>query len=225
MSVDPLRPAAHDDPALDHRPVARVSVGALRGNLAAARRSGITGVDPAVLHADGWGHGEVVVANAVADSGLPWGGPDTPTVLTGDALFGLTTGSAVMTLVGTVISTKTLRTGEGVSYGYTFRAASDTRIALVTGGYGQGVVRSLGNAVAVRVAARDAPIIGRVAMDVCVVDIGAIADPVEPGDGVVFFGDRAAGHPVLSSWAGATGLTAAELVAAAGLHARREVVG
>ena len=47
--------------------------------------------------------------------------------------------------VGTVLVVKPLRAGEGVSYGYTHRAARDTRIALVVGGYAQGIVRALGN--------------------------------------------------------------------------------
>ena len=96
-------------------------------------------------------------------------------------------------------------------------------IALVTGGYAQGVVRSLGNAVTVRLAGERHPIIGRVAMDVCVVDVGADT-AVERGDDVVFFGDPGDGAPALSEWTAASGLTAAELVTAVGLRSDREYV-
>ncbi|MCH3159094.1 hypothetical protein K3X38_14655, partial [Listeria monocytogenes] len=58
--------------------------------------------------------------------------------------YGWVDGVPAMTLVGTVLSTKRLLAGEGVSYGYRFRAPADTRVALVTGGYAQGVVRSAG---------------------------------------------------------------------------------
>ena len=55
-----------------------------------------------------------------------------------------------MRLTGSVLLTKALRAGEGVSYGYTHRADADTRVALVTGGYAQGVVRGLGDRISVR---------------------------------------------------------------------------
>ena len=62
-----------------------------------------------------------------------------------------------MSLRGTVLSVKALRQGEGVSYGHTYRAPSDTRVALVTGGYAQGIVRALGNRVDVMIAERMRP--------------------------------------------------------------------
>ncbi|MBN9187598.1 MAG: alanine racemase, partial [Microbacterium sp.] len=57
-----------------------------------------------------------------------------------------------MSLVGRVLSTKVLLADEGVSYGLTYRAPEDTHIALVTGGYAQGVLRGLGNRVSVSIA-------------------------------------------------------------------------
>jgi len=64
--------------------------------------------------------------------------------------------------------------------------------------------------------------VGRVAMDVCVVDIGAA--PVARGAEVVFFGDPEAGEPSVAEWVAETGLTAAEIVTAVGLRAVREHV-
>jgi alanine racemase len=119
-----------------------------------------------------------------------------------------------------VLTVKPLRAGEGVSYGYTHRAPRDTSVALVTGGYAQGIVRALGNQVSVTIAGRRHPIVGRVAMDVCVVDVGAT--PVAPRADVVYFGDPAEGEPSLDEWAEATGLTIRELATAVGLRAVRE---
>ncbi len=123
--------------------------------------------------------------------------------------------------VGQVLGVKALKTGEGVSYGHTFVAPADTRIALVTGGYAQGLVRSLGNQLTVLIAGERRPIVGRVAMDVCVVDIGDAT--VNDGAEVVFLGDPARIEPSIAEWAEITGMSPAELVAPLGLRARREV--
>ncbi|MFG6445614.1 alanine racemase C-terminal domain-containing protein [Microbacterium sp. P07] len=199
-----------------------------------AASAGVDRYDSRLLRGDAWGHGVSAVSEVLRDAGFVRNDPEDDThappsddrVLDAVALFGLTgapQGTApVMSLRGAVLATKTLRVGEGVSYGYLFRAAIDTRIALVTGGYAQGVVRSLGNAADVALAGRRLPIIGRVAMDVCVVDI-ADAE-AQRGDDVVFFGDPARGEPSLTQWRDATGFSEAELVTAVGLHANRKVV-
>ncbi|HCU79223.1 MAG TPA: alanine racemase, partial [Microbacterium sp.] len=62
----------------------------------------------------------------------------------------------------------------------------------------------------------------RVAMDVCVVDIGD-AD-IARGDEVIYFGGDGPAGPALATWGAASGLTAAELVCALGLRLPREVV-
>ncbi|MBN9210692.1 MAG: alanine racemase [Microbacterium sp. 71-36] len=197
-------------------PVARVSERNLRANA----RLASTGRADDVLAADAWGHGADWVASVLASLGTDPAGLDAAT------LFGLPGGDPrsrpVLSLHGRVLGTKALLTGEGVSYGYTHRAARDTTVALVTGGYAQGVVRSLGNAADVAIDGRRHRIIGRVAMDVCVVDVDD-ARPVR-GSGVVFFGDPAAGHPALGEWTDATGWNAGEIVAAVGARAVRTVV-
>ncbi len=219
-------------------PTARISLSALDLNL----RAVIASTTGAVIdvRADGWGHGAgLVAARAVRagasgllvdDRGDPaWrdldpielrtrGGADSP-----DAVYGLSAGfTPVMSLWGSVLSLKSLRAGEGVSYGYTHRATADTVVALVTGGYAQGVVRALGNAATVAIAGERHPIVGRVAMDVCVVDVGP-RPAVARGDQVLFFGGPS-GSPSLAEWTAATGMTAAELVTAVGLRTEKEHV-
>ncbi|MEN2740917.1 alanine racemase C-terminal domain-containing protein [Microbacterium sp. X-17] len=220
-------------------PVAQISHTALRAN--AAPWSG--GDAAADLRADAWGHGAVEVAATLLETGIArvvvepaqrddlaerFGSDRVLEHLPGGrcvdlvTLFGLSGdgGHAVMRLSGSVLSVKELRAGEGVSYGYTHRAAGDTRIALVTGGYAQGIVRALGNRVTVTAAGERHPIIGRVAMDVCVIEIGA-AD-LARGDDVVFFGEPDAGEPPVRDWSEATGLHAAEIITVVGLRAGRE---
>ncbi|MGZ8804625.1 MAG: alanine racemase C-terminal domain-containing protein [Microbacterium sp.] len=220
-------------------PAARISLSALALNL----RAVVASTQSALIdvRADAWGHGAGIVARSAVDAGAvallvdaagaaalqdrvdaslltPSGVPTSP-----EAVYGLSDGfTPVFRLSGFVLSLKPLRAGEGVSYGYTHRAPRDTIVALVTGGYAQGVVRALGNAATVRIAGERHPIVGRVAMDVCVVDVGGAA--VAPGDEVVFFGDPSRGEPSLHEWSAASGMVASELVTAVGLRNAREYV-
>ncbi len=196
-------------------PVARMSRAALRANAALLADAGIATVG---LAADALGHGLDEVAAILDEAGLA---ADESGIDHAELLLGLVAGAApVMRLRGTVLSVKPLRTGEGVSYGYLHRAAHDTRIALVVGGYAQGVVRALGGRASVTIAGERHRIVGRVAMDVCVVDVGEAS--VSRGDEAVFFGDPSRGEPGIAEWAAATGLSASELVTTVGLRASRE---
>lgn len=175
-----------------------------------------------MLQADAWGHGAALVQQVL--DAAHFAPADDVDALSPETLFGLPGGDAGTTpalrLSGTVLSVKDLRAGEGVSYGYAFRAPADTRVALITGGYAQGVVRELGGAVDVGIAGERHPIVGRVAMDVCVVDIADAA--VRRGDEALFLGDPGAGEPSLADWVRATGLRASELITTVGLRALRE---
>jgi len=193
-------------------PTAVLSTAALRHNATQARG----GTDD-VLAADAWGHGATWVASVLSSMDLD------ATELDAATLFGLPGSHArpVMSLRGRALGTKRLLRGEGVSYGYTHRAPRDTTVALVTGGYAQGVVRALGNAASVAIDGRRHRIVGRVAMDVSVVDVESA--PIARGTEVIFFGDPAEGHPCLEEWTDATGWSAAEIVATVGVRAERRV--
>ncbi|HEX5729276.1 alanine racemase [Microbacterium sp.] len=218
-------------------PTARISRAALQVNLRAVLASTPNGVID--VRADAWGHGIEVVAPLALAAGAAALLADEPgvraleritdatrVVVDGvgtapNAVYGLSPGfTPALCLSGWVLSLKALHEGEGVSYGFTYRAPRETTVALVTGGYAQGVVRSLGNAVSVLIAGERHRIVGRVAMDVCVVDIGSAA--VAPGEEAVFFGRPAEGDPALADWAAATGMTPGELVTAVGLRNPRE---
>ncbi|WP_278101652.1 alanine racemase C-terminal domain-containing protein [Microbacterium proteolyticum] len=215
MTPDAVVPAASDT-AGGVSPVARVSERNLRANALLAP----VGAADDVLAADAWGHGAEWVASVLASVGVD------PDEFEAATLFGLPGGDLrarpVLSLHGRVLGTKALLTGEGVSYGYTHRAPRDTTVALVTGGYAQGVVRSLGNVADVVIDGRRHRIVGRVAMDVCVVDVDDARPP--RGSGVVFFGDPEAGHPSLREWTDATGWSAGEIVASVGARAVRTVI-
>ncbi|MFO1402352.1 MAG: alanine racemase C-terminal domain-containing protein [Steroidobacteraceae bacterium] len=48
----------------------------------------------------------------------------------------------MMTLESTVIAVREVQQGETVGYGAAWRAARDSRVAILAGGYGDGLLRS-----------------------------------------------------------------------------------
>lgn len=143
------------------------------------------GVRPALRHA----------ANSAATIEMPESHLDM--VRTGIAQYGLWPSEdvdrsridlkPVMTLKSTVIQVKDVPAGFKVSYGSTYETPGCTRIATIPVGYADGYSRRLSSKGAMLVKGRRAPIIGRVCMDLTMIDVGAI-DGVAPGDEVVVFG-------------------------------------
>jgi len=70
-----------------------------------------------------------------------------------------------------VVGLRRLREGDTVSYGATWKAAAPTRIATVAAGYADGFPRAAGRTRAIEVSGRVVPVVGRVAMDMVMVDI------------------------------------------------------
>jgi alanine racemase len=126
---------------------------------------------------------------------------------------------AVMTLEAEVIAIKSVEAGTGVSYGYTYRAPSTTTIALVSIGYADGVPRLASNTTAATIAGVAYPVVGRIAMDQLVLDIGAAS--ASPGDTVTVFGDPASGASTAVEWALRTRRLPANLTAGLGRRVER----
>jgi alanine racemase len=97
----------------------------------------------------------------------------------------------VMSLRARVARISEIERGASVGYGRTWAASRPSRIALVMCGYADGYRRSLGNRAHVLVRGRRAPVVGRVAMDMCMVDVTAVAG-VEPGEVVTLLGQDGA---------------------------------
>ncbi|HEY6001921.1 MAG TPA: alanine racemase [Anaeromyxobacter sp.] len=93
----------------------------------------------------------------------------------------------VMSLRARVARVMDVERGATVGYGRTWAAARPSRIALVMCGYGDGYRRIFGNRSHVLLRGRRAPVVGRVAMDMCMVDATAVAG-VEPGDVATLIG-------------------------------------
>lgn len=98
-----------------------------------------------------------------------------------------------MALKARVAHLKTVGKDFNVSYGSTWTAPAPTRIAVVPVGYADGFNRRLSSNGEMLVHGRRAPIVGRVCMDLTMIDVGHIAD-VTPGDEVVIFGRQGSEH-------------------------------
>jgi alanine racemase len=93
----------------------------------------------------------------------------------------------VMTLATTVIAVRRVPRGETVGYGAAWVTERDSRVAIVAGGYGDGLLRSLPTGTPVLVNGRRAPLVGRVAMDMIAVDVTELPE-VEVGTRCVLWG-------------------------------------
>lgn len=126
----------------------------------------------------------------------------------------------VMTLAGELIAVKRVPAGAGVSYGYTHRTQAPTTLGLVGLGYADGVPRLGSNRASLAIDGVRHPLVGRVAMDQLVIDLGAGGH--SPGAEVVVIGDPARGEPSAAEWAAWTERSALELTAGFGHRIRRE---
>jgi alanine racemase len=93
----------------------------------------------------------------------------------------------VMSVRSRVTLLKRVHAGETLGYGCTFEAAREMTVATVPIGYADGYARSLSNRGRVIVRGRFAPVVGRVSMDLTLVDVTDVAG-VEVGERVTLFG-------------------------------------
>jgi alanine racemase len=120
----------------------------------------------------------------------------------------------VMRLEGAVAAVRRVPAGTGVSYGYTHRTEHDTTLALVPLGYADGVPRAASSRAEVSINGRRCPVVGRIAMDQFLVDVGEGA--VRVGDRVVLWGDPVDGVPSAEDWAAAADTIGYEIVTRVG---------
>ena len=86
-----------------------------------------------------------------------------------------------------ILVVRKVRRGETVSYGATFRAPRDLRVATVGTGYADGLPFSLGNRGHALLRGRLCPVVGRVTMDMTLLDVTSLP-AARRGDEVVWIG-------------------------------------
>lgn len=92
-----------------------------------------------------------------------------------------------MRLVSTVIAVREVMQGETVGYGGLWKAAHNSRIAILAAGYGDGLCRSTASGTPVLIGGQRATIAGRVSMDMIAVDVSRLP-PVQVGESAVLWG-------------------------------------
>ncbi len=152
-------------------------------------------------------------------------------VRVGIALYGIGDGGAEEAIglqpalrFRTVVSAlRTVPAGEGVGYGSTDPAPHDRRIVTLPIGYADGYPRHLSNGVGwVVIAEREARVVGRVCMDMTLVDVTHIPAHLVPiGAEVILFGD----NPRIEDLAAAAGTIPYELIARIPARVHREQRG
>jgi alanine racemase len=134
----------------------------------------------------------------------------------GRAGVGLPEPEPVLNLRARIALIREVPPGTTVGYGATYRAGGWERWATVGIGYGDGLPRSLGNRAHALVRGRRVPIIGRISMDMTVVDITNLPEATR-GDVATFVGtdgdeaiplEEVARHAGTISYEILTGLTA-----------------
>ncbi len=129
----------------------------------------------------------------------------------------------VATLKSRILATRSVAKGQTVSYGASETTKRDSRLAIVCLGYADGYLRSASSSdvkkgAKVSINGYTAPIIGRITMDLIIVDVTDIpADKARRGDWAEFFGSEIA----LDDVAKAAGTISYELLTSLGLRALR----
>jgi alanine racemase len=82
----------------------------------------------------------------------------------------------VLTWKTRIVQLKTLPAGSFVGYGCTYRVMRKTKLAVLPAGYADGYDRAFGNSAYVLVRGKRAPVIGRVCMNHCMIDVTDIRE-------------------------------------------------
>ena len=85
---------------------------------------------------------------------------------------------------------KEVPAGTGLSYGHAYHTQRAALIATVPAGYGDGLSRGLSNNLELLVHGMRCPQVGRITMDMCLIDVTALRGRVATGDEVVIIGGQ-----------------------------------
>lgn len=129
----------------------------------------------------------------------------------------------VMTFKTTVVILKDFPAGYSIGYGKTYVTEKLTRIATIPVGYGDGYGVVMSNRGEALIRGRRAPIVGRISMDMCTVDVTHIPE-CETGDEVVLMGRQGKEYISATEIAEKAGTISYEILCALGKRAPRVFV-
>lgn len=124
-----------------------------------------------------------------------WPSPQTRVAMNG-ARFDL---QPALSLHSALAAIRTVEAGTPVGYGNSYHAPKRTRIGVVPLGYADGIPRLLSNRGAFLVNGKRCPIVGRVCMNMTMIDLAAVPQ-AKPGDDVVLLGRQGEGEVTADDW-------------------------
>jgi len=126
----------------------------------------------------------------------------------------------VMSLKSRVLAVRSLPAGSPVSYGRTFITKRDSRIAVIPLGYADGYSRLFSNNAEMLVQGRRVPVVGRVCMDMVMLDVTDVPH-VSEGDEVVILGRQGEEMITAAELAQRTNTISYEILTSLGTRARK----
>jgi alanine racemase len=126
----------------------------------------------------------------------------------------------VMQVRAKVLHVKTLEKGESISYGRTFTASKKMTVATLAMGYADGLLRSLSNKGKCLIHGQKAPFVGRVCMDMTMVDVSRLSK-VKAGDTATIFGKDGKAFLPVEEQSAYAGTISYELLCAVGQRVPR----
>ena len=108
-------------------------------------------------------------------------------VLPAPELTGVLDLKPLLSLRTTVSQIRQFPANTDVSYGRTYTTPTDSRLAVLSMGYADGLTRSLSGRVSFLLRGKLVPVVGRICMDMCMVDVTEVPD-VQVGDEVTIIG-------------------------------------
>ncbi len=130
----------------------------------------------------------------------------------------------VASLHARVVSTRRVCAGDGVSYGAEWRAPRDTTIATVSLGYADGLPRATQGKMSVLIGGRRYPVVGRITMDMVMVDAGP-AGAIRTGAVATFVGRDGADAITWDDVAGWAGTNVYEVLSGVNPRVERVYAG
>ncbi len=147
---------------------------------------------------------------------------DTAPLKTGKGRAGMSLVPA-MTVMTRILSIRNLPKGTPVSYGRTFITKKQSRIGVLPFGYADGYSRLFSNNAEVLVKGKRAPVVGRVCMDLTMVDVTGIKG-VRENDDAVLIGNQESGEITAQELAEKAGTIPYEILTSIGSRSQRVYV-
>ena len=159
-----------------------------------------------------------------ANTSAAWRFPESrfDMVRVGIGLYGLHPSDAVassahgtrsaMSFETRIIHLKWIEAGESVGYGRSWYAERRTQVATIAVGYNDGFSRAMSNGGEVLIRGQRVPVIGRVCMDVTMVDVTELGEEVAIDDPVILFGQSGEERITVDALAARAGTISYELL-------------